>query len=392
MDKLVKIGRVFLAVMFLFSGLSKVVSLPFFDSMVAELLIGVDYFDKPQAFYFIQIFTRILIAFELLIGAALLQDRLFKKAVLPIMQLILIVFTIHLFYDSITGKGFIEGNCGCFGDILPMNNLESIIKNIVAMLVGLFVWRKYDAEQSRLSTLSWPLTLGAVAIFTLWFSIKKPQPLELENQQSSFNVIDSMSAQVQNILDTTSTDVTAQTNPTPEVKTTDAKPDVAAQKAPGSPISPQQKTKNLLTSIRALSDGKKMNLDKGEVLVCLFSMTCSHCQEVYKDICKLNIYLLNYGRALEQKYFLSQGGTCKFPHLLTEDFTFFKRVLEGESYPRMIAFKDGKIEQEWNLDTYNRDVFMKFYSLKEDQKEDGGLKLVPKDNGSGGIEQKNPWD
>ena len=292
MNNIIKISRIFLGIMFLFSGISKILSLPFFDSMVAELFLGANYYDNASGLQLTQMLSRVLIASEMLLGAAVLQEKWLKKIVLPSLFAMLLIFTVHLFYEGLTSpKGFIEGNCGCFGDILPINNLESIIKNMVA-----------DA-----------------------------------------------------------------------------------------------KTKALLIKAGKLSDGKTMNLETGEQLVCLFSMTCGHCQEVYKEICGFStyaklpqVYLLNFGKEFEQQYFFNQGGNCNFPYFRTEDYTLFKRMLEGESFPRILVIRDGKIVKTWNLDSYSREGFMKFLSIPEKQPKKDGLDLQKP--GSWGGEEKKPWE
>lgn len=183
--RLVKLGRLFLSILFIFSGVSKLISLPFFDGLVAELLIGKDYYDYPDALFYTQVLTRVIIASELLLGAAVLQEVLFKKLVLPIIQGMLLLFTVHLFYEGFRHEnGFIDGNCGCFGDVLPMNNLESIIKNVVAMLFGMYVWQKHK-EHGLYHFKSWvmPTVLGIVTLVTLWLTIKdysSPEPVSEE--------------------------------------------------------------------------------------------------------------------------------------------------------------------------------------------------------------------
>ena len=127
----------------------------FFDAMVAELFLGPNYYDFPTGLYYTQILSRVLIASELVLGAAILMDKWVKRITIPAIFGMLLLFTVHLFYEGLTSdKGFIEGNCGCFGDVLPMNNLESIIKNVVAMLAAVFVWLKYK-EEEKTGCLGW---------------------------------------------------------------------------------------------------------------------------------------------------------------------------------------------------------------------------------------------
>ena len=60
---------------------------------------------------------------------------------------ILIAFTAHLIYMGFQ-KGFIGGNCGCFGDLIPMDNFESIIKNVISILLVAYVQRFYNKHQN----------------------------------------------------------------------------------------------------------------------------------------------------------------------------------------------------------------------------------------------------
>lgn len=176
--RLVKIGRLLLAVLFIFSGVSKLISLPFFDGLVAELLIGKDYYNYPNALWYTQVLTRVIISAELLLGVAVLQERYLKKIILPVIQFLLVAFTIHLFYEGFRQEnGFTDGNCGCFGDVLPMNNLESIIKNVVAMLLGFYVWKQHD-NRKMMHFSSWivSVVLGIVTLLTLWLTIKDYSP------------------------------------------------------------------------------------------------------------------------------------------------------------------------------------------------------------------------
>ncbi|HAY89849.1 MAG TPA: hypothetical protein DCY51_10435, partial [Bacteroidetes bacterium] len=171
-DILLKSGRLILSFLFVFGAVSKLVSMPFFDGMVAELLLGENYFDNPSGMIWVQWLTRILVAIELVLGIALLQNKWFKQLVLPATMAMLVLFTIHLFYEGFKQvNGFTEGNCGCFGDILPMTNLESIIKNVIGMAIGVFVWLKYTKD-SVFSSWVAPFFLGLITLFTLSFGVK----------------------------------------------------------------------------------------------------------------------------------------------------------------------------------------------------------------------------
>jgi uncharacterized membrane protein YphA (DoxX/SURF4 family) len=394
MQNLIKTSRILLAVMFLFSGISKLISLPFFDSMVAEIFLGKDYYDNAAGLYLTQILSRVLIAAEMLLGAAVLQEKWLKKLIIPSLFGMLLLFTVHLFYEGLTSeKGFIEGNCGCFGDVLPMNNLESIIKNAAAMVLAALVFFGYKQEEEgmKIPSLWGSIVLSAVTLGTLWLTIKHYETSEPIHEDMIQQTPMDTSLQTQ-------TDSAIQNTPLNQSKDTASGITQTVKVGDNKAYTPaEMATHKLLKTSGRFSDGTFLQADKGNKLVCLFSMTCGHCQEVYKEMCGFSqyaslpaIYLLNFGKEFEQNYFFNQAGNCRHPHWRTEDYPLFKRMLEGESFPRILHMKDGKILQTWNIDTYKKEAFMKYFNIVE-KKKDGGLQLEKPGSGWEGGEKK-PWE
>lgn len=398
---LLKIGRLILSFLFVFGAVSKLVSMPFFDGMVAELLLGENYYDHPSGMLWIQWFTRILVAAELVLGIAILQNKWFKSLVLPATLGMLVIFTIHLFYEGFKQvNGFTEGNCGCFGDILPMTNLESIMKNVIGMAIGVFIWFKYNKDNVFASWVA-PTFLGLITLFTLSFGIKSYEakavaPVTEQLGLTETLVIDSIIPLEQDPVkmeqDAVKVNSTPPSTTEEEPKKAEAKDEGLQEEVPAvKQITPSDKTLQLLYTYAPAIESQ--NLAYGSKIVCLFSMTCSHCQEVYADLVAMkasgklpNIYLVNYGTEYEQNYFFAQAGNVKSPHTLTEEFPDFKRMLEGKTYPRILYVKDGEILKEWDVDTYEKVGFMKYYGIEklEEKKSGGGLQLELKDGAS-------PW-
>ena len=369
--------------------------------MVAELLLGENYYDHPSGMLWIQWFTRILVAAELVLGIAILQNKWFKSLVLPATMGMLVLFTIHLFYEGFRQvNGFTEGNCGCFGDILPMTNLESIIKNVIGMAIGVFIWFKYNKDNVFASWVA-PTFLGLITLFTLSFGVKSYEakavaPVTEQLGLTETLVIDSIIPLEQDPVkmeqDAVKENSTPPSTTEEEPKKAEAKDEGLQEEVPAvKQITPSDKTLQLLYTYAPAIESQ--NLAYGSKIVCLFSMTCSHCQEVYADLVAMkasgklpNIYLVNYGTEYEQNYFFAQAGNVKSPHTLTEEFPDFKRMLEGKTYPRILYVKDGEILKEWDVDTYEKVGFMKYYGIEklEEKKSGGGLQLELKDGAS-------PW-
>jgi len=257
---LIRTSRIFLEVMFLFSGISKLLSMAFFDAMVAELFLGPNYYDFPTGLDYTQRLSRVLIASELVLGAAILMDKWVKRITIPAIFGMLLLFTVHLFYEGLTSdKGFVEGNCGCFGDVLPMNNLESIIKNVVAMLAAVFVWLKYK-EEEKLAVWAGPLVIGIVTLLTLLMGVKTYQEVEEQPENPEVIVEDSL---LTTVPEPTTIEISEQ--PDSATKISVVKDDPTAKVKKDEPeLSP---ILTMLQKMGTMSDGKPMEISKGEVAV-----------------------------------------------------------------------------------------------------------------------------
>lgn len=132
--------RLLLAAIFIFSAYSKIIAPGIFEI----LLIDNGIFTSR---YVAAIFTRLLIGSELTIGLLFLQPYYIKKFVIPAALFVLITFTIYLAYT-----GFIkgdQGNCGCFGELVKMSPVESIIKNIITIIIAVVLFVKIKTEKKN---------------------------------------------------------------------------------------------------------------------------------------------------------------------------------------------------------------------------------------------------
>jgi hypothetical protein len=111
------------------------------------------------------ILVRVLIGFEFSLALLLLQPNYLKKFVLPLVFLFLADFTAYLIYAGFILKD--HQNCGCFGAVVEMSPVESIIKNIVLLLLTFILYRKTKEEGKKIIL---PLILFCVSfpiVFTL---------------------------------------------------------------------------------------------------------------------------------------------------------------------------------------------------------------------------------
>jgi uncharacterized membrane protein YphA (DoxX/SURF4 family) len=131
--------RIAIAGMFVVSGLAKLFPITPFEKQLFDLLGG--------SYCTAQYLARLIVALEFAIAVGILQRHFLKRFVLPVTALLLVAFCVHLGWDMVQHGG-LDGNCGCFGQWIPMTPLEALIKNVVTLgLLGV-LWFLVDEDRS----------------------------------------------------------------------------------------------------------------------------------------------------------------------------------------------------------------------------------------------------
>ena len=90
--------------------------------------------------------SRCIIGIEIFLAIAILFNNYLKKIILPLAFIVITIFSIHLstqlFGDS--------ENCGCFGDLIPMTPLAALIKNIITLVILVFIFKNSEDTQEKL--------------------------------------------------------------------------------------------------------------------------------------------------------------------------------------------------------------------------------------------------
>jgi uncharacterized membrane protein YphA (DoxX/SURF4 family) len=155
--------RFLLGAVFIFSAISKLLGVGLFEIAIVEQGLSAT---REQAAYP----ARLLIAFELFLGAALFFPFYSKRIIVPLAIVTLIAFTLLQGYQMTFGEQ--THDCGCFGALLPMSSAESLAKNIV--LLGLSLWLlKITREEKRQITLPSILAIASLAAVFLFAPIRK---------------------------------------------------------------------------------------------------------------------------------------------------------------------------------------------------------------------------
>lgn len=140
MRLLVGFSRIFVGILFIFSGLIKLNDpmgfafklQDYFDPTVLNLEFLVPY-ALPLAI--------VIVIFEVLVGVLLLLG-LWRKFTVWSLLLMIIFFTFLTFYSAYFDK---VTDCGCFGDAIPLTPWQSFYKDIILLvfILILFVGRKH---------------------------------------------------------------------------------------------------------------------------------------------------------------------------------------------------------------------------------------------------------
>lgn len=164
MKKALTVSRILVGLLFIFSGLVK-----------ANDPLGLAY--KMQEFFdawnwhgwsdYTLSLSVTMIGFEILAGVALLlgwQMRLFSRLLLLLMLFFLFLTSYVLFSGKIKA-------CGCFGDCIPLTPRQTFTKDIILLVLILFIYRYRNAVQPVFSPgASLFLLLGTV-IFCIWLQV-----------------------------------------------------------------------------------------------------------------------------------------------------------------------------------------------------------------------------
>ena len=136
----VTIARIIVGVLFIFSGLVKAIDplgltykmQEFFEVWARDgYAVGLMNWLYGQSF----IFSIVIISIEVVLGVALLVG-IKRKLVLVLLLMLMVFFTFLTSYVLFSGK---IATCGCFGDCIPLTPIQTFTKDILLLLLILFL-------------------------------------------------------------------------------------------------------------------------------------------------------------------------------------------------------------------------------------------------------------
>ncbi|MES2811630.1 MAG: MauE/DoxX family redox-associated membrane protein [Bacteroidota bacterium] len=288
-------------------------------------------------------FSRILIGIELALGFLILQNNYLKKIVIPATIALLAVFVAHLSYETFINGGN-SGNCGCFGELIPMTPIEAIIKNIIA--IGLLIWLSFlvsDKTQSKF----WPLaavTLATIAGIFLVAPIKSNTELSIPIETTPIDstastVIDSGAVKMDEVIQPVKDSITKET------------PKKVEEVVVNEPAKKKSGYAQFFSKI-----------DTGRKTLCFFVPGCDHCRLAAKELTEMKktnknfpeilILFMNEEADLIPAFFKETG--AEYPYKIIEIIPFWKLLGTGKDTPG--------VKYLWNGNEYKY-----YYGITENQ-------------------------
>ena len=339
--------RILISGLFLLSAFAKIYPDPsFYFSITAfefKQLVPMG-FSMETAVYF----SRIIIGIEFAIGILLLFPYNIKKIIIPATILMLAVFSVHLIIEILTGGN--QGNCGCFGALLPMTPLQALIKNLLS--IGLLTLVLYKSshelvEKNNILITTNITTLCILALFMLIPIQKKTTVSPSPTGYTEDTTIVKDSIIVKPITNSTKKDAVV-------IKDTTKKIIVVAG---------PKKVKSIYSKyFPKIDDGKK--------ILCFFAPTCDHCMATAKELTELkkadpnfpDIQMIFMDEAAEEipKFFKFAG--AEYPYLVLDIIAFWGAIGKTNDTPGVVYLWNGNIQKFYNgteKDQFNKVEFKK---------------------------------
>ncbi len=332
--------RILISALFMLSAVAKSFPIWAFEKQLVDLGL----FSWCQAPYL----SRLIIALEWAIAIAMLQPYLLKRFVLPVTMLLLVAFNVHLGMQMVQ-HGAMNGNCGCFGQLIPMTPLEAFMKNVLTLAALIYLYIKtsdpvYHIRQWLIMGFIYSLATALMFMafpFCPCAKIGKPTPPLVLPIDSSGVVEDSAT-----MVDFSSkrTDTTIQKislNDTQKLQSKTAVPE------PKPMVSKFNSYRNF--------GGKTVNLDQGKKIVCLFVPGCDHCRDAAKKLAEMAkqkkipagyILFMNEELFKIPEFYAETG--VRFPYHVIDDIPeFFTLLGNNATTPGVYYLWNGHVIQSF---------------------------------------------
>ena len=341
--------RIVVALLFIVSAIAKLYPSPYFAISTFEVkqLYTLGFSDTIAPY-----FSRILIGIEFALGFLLLNNNFLKRFTIQATIGLLVVFIIHLSYVTFLSGGN-SGNCGCFGELIPMTPIEAIIKNIIA--VGLLIWLWKILENDKKSNF-WILTTVTLACILGLFMLAPMKASTTSSPTDTNEVV--------------STDTISQVEDTVQVAEIKA---IDSSKVKVEKITEDVKKEVGPKPVFSGYSEFYADIDKGQKILCFFVPGCEHCrdaardlnalQKKHKDFPQVQIVFMDEEAEKIPDFFKYAGK--QFPYKVIDVIPFWTKLGSGKDTPgviylhngNLIKFYDGIAENAFNSKALEKVIY-----------------------------------
>lgn len=283
--------RIIVGLTFILSGLAKLYPIEPFEIIFVDLGL--------TNFLFAPFLARFIIAFELFLGVSIVFDTWAKDIIYKLALASLGAFTAYLFFLLVTMGNAVD--CGCFGSFLSLSPIESILKNLVLIILLLFIKRRYHNNGIWIYV---PLLFLVMAFSTTFLlnrvGLHNLQAIEV-NEKVDYSML-------------------------PKVYGAD----------------------------------EKVDFSKGKKMIAFFSNSCGHClnasrifASIGKDQEVNNLYYVVGAKTDKSLNDFLDKSASDFPVIWIAGDEFFK--FSGGRLPAIVYLEDGVIKKKWFGDLFDVD-------------------------------------
>ena len=300
-------------------------------------------------------FSRILIGIEFALGFLMLSNHFLKRITIPATVGLLSVFIIHLSYVTFLSGGN-SGNCGCFGELIPMTPIEAIIKNIIA--VGLLIWLWKISENDKKSNIWMLISITLACILGLFMlAPMKASSVSISNSNDNINI---SADTISKLTDSVKIE---------EIKTIDS-----SKLKTDKPVEEIKKEVGPKQAVSGYSD-LYADIDKGQKILCFFVPGCEHCRDAAKDLNALqkkhkdfpSVQIVFMDEEAEKIPDFFKYAGKQFPHKVIDIIPFWTKLGTGKDTPgvvylhngNVIKFFDGIAEKAFNSKALEKVIYKK---------------------------------
>jgi thiol-disulfide isomerase/thioredoxin/uncharacterized membrane protein YphA (DoxX/SURF4 family) len=328
--------RILIFVVFIISGVAKLFPVWAFEKQMVDLGI--------TSWCYAPYLSRFIIALELSIGILMLQSHYLKKIVIPATVLLLFAFCIHLVIQMIA-HGAMSGNCGCFGQLIPMTPLEAFIKNVISIGLLIYLYKNVSDKEPGQNKFVYLVVayLGTALALYVFFPFCPCKDSRVGKEAATVSLMVKSSGR------NSETIVTDDSNVANPDKSKGMGTSANGNTLSASSESGPKKARSRYSAYTTFGS-QVVDLDEGKKIVCLFSPGCDHCMEAAREITALSrkislppVYILFMDEETEKIPSFFKVANATYPYKILDVPVFWELMGSDANTPAVILLWNGNV-------------------------------------------------